>query len=78
MFQLYTQGAGQKPYYQASSMGCCMWKPPTLAVQENSRNIVYPGAIRLRVLKQGSGTSASSIYLVLPRIYDMPTGKFMA
>ena len=29
-----------------------MWKPTTLEVQDNSRNIVYPEAVRVRILNR--------------------------
>ena len=61
MLQLY-QDVGQRPYYQASHMRCGMWKPPTLAVQDNSGNVVYPDAVGIRNHAQGAGTSAS-IYI---------------
>ena len=34
---------------QISHMGCCILKPPTLVVQDNSINVAYPEAVRVRV-----------------------------
>ena len=48
MFQLY-QGVGQRSYYQVSHIGCCMWKPTTLTVGDNSGNIAYPEAVSVRI-----------------------------
>ena len=40
---------GKDLTYQASNIEYCMWKPPIQVVQGNSRNVVYPGAVKLRV-----------------------------
>ena len=45
---LHSRGIGLKPYLLSfTQIGCCVWKPCTLAVQDSSMNVVYSEAVRV-------------------------------